>query len=1620
MKKIKLLPILSVPLAAAPLVSLYDYEFDKMYYAEHIVTISDIQKLFKELFQDNFIANSYNPRYYGHSSYRLINNKKYVSNSNLSGNWFNKNGQINLNNLDNINNLSFNSFYSQFKNELNQFEVNEQDIFNVFSIYRNKKNELNFNNIEELKSKVKTETINVTIDKLENNNLFKFDDDFYYEYDEYTIRYENDNSSLEYAEFSGENDYYYNALNDEEDLLKSGHLVINNDEFWPSIEYLKLSDFKISKTDDDFYFLKTKIDEQEYLNNKLSSLYKLNLYYEIKPYLSKYRNKFLVSSTNKIFLDVNNNIPTFRTEISYIDEIDIKDFLLSKYLNKKEVKNINENYIYEVEYDDYAEFIVNLGKNYTSMSIFNKLIQNFNDRNIKMIYDNQNPYFEANFENKKLKIYLKIKPNSTINDSFWWNRFNIVVPKYNSNNATQKLFSLNVSVPADDSQNINNQYNISVLEKPNKTFFSQARIFLNLSNKRNEELIINDNIVPIGLTGFIYNINPTDKKMKIQIKVYDVDSDNNILDTYKVFTISDNLFSDIGIENVYDEINFKLHSWNPKQNLEQAQKINPYIIDENFKEVSDKDGNLIKNPEYDFKINPNTGTYESIWTLNKAFYENISDFVVWPKINKLESENKILEYFANENDSIIVKTIFADNGLKLDFSQGFTEINGYYLGNDINSLGNSFTKFSLPTDKDKILYFTAPFSEGWYLLSAIQKTGLAKYYLIYQTNEKFKNNSQENVLDNSFLNLKNQNKVNNLINSKYFYSFRDYVKAQSLDIQNLSYSDLIIQYENFLLFNNLSFNVYFDNLKQNDFINDFENYLISNNKFGDTKPTLNEFKELLFNFINSKMNNDKNQKNIYSYIETKPIDNLEPQKFDYLNNENDKNLIIIKPDEDLNIYNFKFNYNIDPSTTIVNFIKNKESYNVDLTEWLYKNGYRINFPLELIFNENKLIELISKKTINDWLKNESLLKEIVKENITHFKIFNKEIDINNETFEINGKNINITELLSLLKNISFSFSEKGIFINIFGKYEINGEKFIINSSDLNLKIDWPIYSSPFSSFKINNLKYDNFNLEKIKNELNKNNLFSNQNYETTIEDVLYEFILEYLNDFKIDNIYSDIDLLVTSEYTKYLTDEELLDEEKIKKITKNLVLNKISNDYVLNKIIDEIKAKKLINSSEIDFNIDKKELKSKLKQILNSKYDELNNKYSKLSEIINYWIDKDKIIFSISNHKISKYNEDISELLKDFNNLKFVLEDKEANFNWNNINNFFEYKKRLLKIIKNNLDKYRFNLKSLEKYQEWINYYDSLGNGFKKEILYILWTFFDKEAAKISKNKTEEIKLFSHFFPKENINNIIENFLIKQNYSLNAEKINNNEIFNNLLIKNKEKFLSYTKDIVLISPIESITGEKNISAISILNIEIDKLIDNSNKSNNDNSSDNNDSNNSNNDNINTQNNDESKINLSSFYFNDISIFLNQNDSTSYKDKIITKIIENILNVFDFNQEQKAELLKNINLPTFNDAFFKDILVKSNNLAILEEKEYYKNSKNISFKANLNSKKFIGENNFNLNIYLNKDFDLDYEEKLKEKTKIIWISTLVLALILTSGIITTVIVLNKKQRKVKII
>ncbi|MGV2393515.1 UNVERIFIED_CONTAM: hypothetical protein O8I53_11500 [Campylobacter lari] len=119
-------------------------------------------------------------------------------------------------------------------------------------------------------------------------------------------------------------------------------------------------------------------------------------------------------------------------------------------------------------------------------------------------------------------------------------------------------------VPKPDSQKTSNQYLINLVKNDNLTLFSQAFVNLVLSPKRNEELIINDNVVPISLTGFKYKIKPTDKKLKIQVKVYDLVNNNNVAEINKnnfhIFTITEDLFKQTEITSVYDEIDFKLHN----------------------------------------------------------------------------------------------------------------------------------------------------------------------------------------------------------------------------------------------------------------------------------------------------------------------------------------------------------------------------------------------------------------------------------------------------------------------------------------------------------------------------------------------------------------------------------------------------------------------------------------------------------------------------------------------------------------------------------------------------------------------------------------------------------------------------------------------------------------------------------------------------------------------------------------------------------------------------------------------------------------------------------------------------------------------------------------------------
>ncbi|MCU4706973.1 hypothetical protein, partial [Mycoplasma sp. CSL7503-lung] len=1354
---------------------------------------------------------------------------------------------------------NFNDFWKKLKKELSNFKVVNQDIFNISE---NTKNALFINDLK-LKSTIESKTLSVdvstylpftdTISGATINNSYskyKLSNLYFYEYSQYLLTTtSNQDLGLYEQELSPkQNSKSYRPSGD---YNAFSSLIIKNNEYWPSIIPLKIEDFEFNNDK-----LRVKQNKDEFYNNQINSLYNLNLFNKIKNNWSNLTNKYLVKSEDRIKLISSRFGTHFDTKISFLDEEDIKKYALEKFLLSKGVKKINNNWNYDIEFDDYVEYISSLGTKVQNSNIYRHLTSKLSN-NIKFIYSDR-PYVEVIYTefnaNEPIKIFINPSAQNSNKNTYWWERFKINIPKLSedtSENSVQQVFSLKegIAVPVSDEAHKQNQYNYQKLDNNLITLVSAASINLFLSPKNNEELIINDRVVPISLIGFIYKILPTDQKLKIQVKEYKVEAGKINRNEAKVYTITENLFKDIELNKVFDEIDFKLHSWDPKINFDQAQKINPYQIDSNFKEIVDKDGNLISNPDYDFKINPKTGTYEQIWTLSSKFYKQISNLKIWPKISKL-NESKLVEYFGEENNSVIVKTIFADAGLHLQFDDGFKEIKGFYFGNDLADIQN-IQEFNLTTDSQGILYFAAPKTEGWYLLNAIQKTGLPKFYLIYQTNQKFKDSQEKNILDNAFIKLNQLNLVNNLENSKFFTSFKEFLNNKSLDINSLNYSDLIIQYENFLLYKNISFSLHFNSLKQEEFINDFEKYLVDNNKlsneetllYNSLKPELQEYKQLLADFIESKMQNDKNQTNIYSYLNSKPISLVEAEKFEYLNSDNDKEVNIYQNDSTLNVYSFNFNYNLQPNSTIIKFIKDEPTQKIDLTSWLSKKGYKINWPINIFLDKDKIKQKLEQRTLSDWKNNINYLQEFILKSISGYSIgegfYNldfinengTEMDVDdyfsyfdNTFFLLNGKSFNLGEILKHLFKPKISLTNNSIYIFWDGLFELNDEKFIITKdSNTTIEIEYPKFSNPLDFLEISDLSYDNFSLAQLKEDLKSDNLFNNFNYETEYDNNHYEYDFKYLQNFKIKNLDYELDLLSSEEYTKYL---DL--NEKPKSIIKQLILSNTNSNFIFEKTLKEIKDKNLIENKEFDFNRPKNELIVALKSVIGNKYDLINKKYTFLKEVIDYWIDKTNKSFAISNHKKSLEIQQINELLSKLTEFKFVLVDKHNQMYWNNINQFIQNKKMLFNYISSNIEKFKYTTESIENFKIWLEFANKLKNSHKKDVLFNLWRFLEVELDKISQNKLEKIRLFSHIYTKLNIENVINGIydglkLVDKPYQeFDKEKIKEN-IFNNETI-NSDYYLLKT-NISLISPLKTITGEYNLKSYIFSNLKPSQLID---------------------------------------------------------------------------------------------------------------------------------------------------------------------------------------------------
>ncbi|QNM93325.1 hypothetical protein H9M94_01690 [Mycoplasma sp. Pen4] len=1742
-----------------------DIEFTKDF------TYDSLLKMFHDAFPENVILG---PR---ENEYKLIN-ENHISTENTDATpYINTSNEIDFVNPryfdldeerdkiysllnDNAEVLSFDSFWLNFKGNLKFYDVSNQDIFNVAN---NKlKKALNLSNIPELSEKIRSEQIRATafsVNFNETNN--KFTSSYIPKY--LTYSYKQNSANNQWKLFSKQTNPDWSRNNTPENAT----ITIQNNEFWPSIRPFYPSGGLVITSDgsENFSFLQN--DEVHDLKDAmLNSFYKLNLYNNLKTAYRHKQNQYLVQSNNPITMKVERPLPNslwitpsarerklrnleFTTTINYIDEADMKEYAFNQFFNARGLNKINNEWYFQVDYDAFVDYVSNFGKNVNQLKIYEILKETFGTANFEFKFQKEPEVIvKYNYYNNESGVRVHLVPNYSYYDTNWWERLTINVPKIvNNETSLQKIFSLNVLAPKSDDQvsggeKPSDQYQISQLEQPSITFFSQAVINLPLSVKRNEELLINDKVIPVSLTGFTYNVLPNDKKLKIQVKVYHREENGEInRDNFKIYTITEDLFKSAKVNTVFDEIEFKLHSWDPAVNLNQAQKINPYIIDANFKEIQDVDGNLIPNPDYDPKINAKTGTYEQIWTLNSSFYKHIQDLNLWPTITKLE-ENKLSEYFAEERNSIIAKTIFADNGLVLNFGEGFDRIDGFYLGNNLSELNDSKirnSKFSLPNESEKILYFTSPRANGWYLLSATQKTGLTKYYLIYQTNQKFKQREQQNILDKAFNELRNAKLVNNLANSKFLTPFREYTKNKSLDIESMSYSDLVIEYENFLFYNNVVFNVNFKELNTSELLREFFfDELIKNNKLIlrdqplfkeqtnselpidnwnlstplrsvlrnltpnnlSSKPELNEFLELFKQFLETKIQNNKEVKNIYSYFSSEPISNeiLKPETFEYLNNVNDKNIEVRQPNESIYTYDFSFKYNLDPNQTVIRFNMNRNNHTVDLTPFLSALGYKVKWPIKVEIDKGKIKEFLENKTFNDW-NNETGLKEIVdyiKENILN-------ITINGETYQQNAfdtteihlgtKDIQLRDIINALKP-EINLTAKSIYIYLNNEIEVENENMVFYQSDSRIDLELPNFSNPFAFLKsIKNLSYDNLTRDELVAKLNDPALFNNFVMNTYIDNKSYNFNLNYLRDFYIQNINDNLSLLTTDEYTKYLSDDEIKDEG-VKTLLKNLVLrplNAINRDDILIEQLKYIfanKSKINANSNKTNlpnFNLPKPELINQFKTPeFKVEYQEAMKNYEVLERIFKYWVPKARKSFTISNHRKTIYDGTLSELLSDMKPFKIILSDENNLFTWEKINDFFRAKIREYNKISLQPDKFRFLNNSLDKFKEWLEYAKKLKNSHRKKILYYLWSFLDQQALKISKNKVESIKLFSHFFPNATIDNIIQGIYdglkLTNKYQGQDRETLKEGIFNKETSLNESFYLLKTST-NFVSPFRSITGTCNLPIYVFSNIDPESLNDNTFKTAPDddftddssttntngddeedeetangnsgkngdsgiNNGDDNHSNTNNNDagngNENNQNpNDKgtkeknndaetpnggdkdpihlaNKIDLSKYKFKNIQFFINNEYLDDIKVEIVKEIVKNIVEVFNFDEKIKSEIINQIELPKFDDEFFK-VIIKKEKHKLINGKDYYENTKLINFRAKKNSTILTGGNNFTIDFYTSKDFNPFKKQEEAAKERIIWISSVVLGIIMLSGGIATVFTLNKRQRKVKV-
>ncbi|MGZ9432560.1 Mbov_0399 family ICE element protein [Mycoplasma sp. 480] len=641
--------------------------------------------------------------------------------------------------------------------------------------------------------------------------------------------------------------------------------------------------------------------------------------------------------------------------------------------------------------------------------------------------------------------------------------------------------------------------------------------------QENEILYINDRKIDVINRDFFYDLNfnykeSTNAVYKIDLVKYDK-SDINKENKNEIFRWT----AIIEIENNNLDLKLRWFAWDPANNKNQRDLIEPFLKDSNNNFILNNDGSKKKNPFYDPLIDKETGTKKQLVWVD---YSNNSNLLPYETIflqDPIDSLGKIRNKNF-EKIGFIAEAVVIEKGVNLKVNDSTSSNKRFKIDNQNNEFNliddneNNHNGTPIKISENENNYFS---SSGIWLFTSKLPKGLTNYKIALIGNKKSNNN-----FTSIFVNSKISNFFDTLYGKHLSIYLKNKYKFNEETIKNINYEKIIKYWQEYV---SSSINGYFQNTILENTIE--INPLINEEGIKLQAKSINEKDfESNKNFFNENILDFENK--------DKTIWKIEQLK-------TNKNII-------------KISFDIKEEVSNSDFVINNKYFYIPVS---WRTDYLQEIEHLNSADKTEIIPSIDKEYIS---KNFSL---------------EQELNANSEWFNFENKDKVSYFIEKLDDKLIFNFEVIHHFQEQYFIKKENSSIVYKIKSNTNFKLVKKMFNN-FSSNSINLGNETNSEkiLEKIKNFLAENisnNFNYNEDYFIENETEKVEEIINLANRNKEDFIYLKIKSNHSDE-NKIITIFNF--ENKTRKIKEILDLSTIKMEDLILKSIDEIEIKNKIIS----------------------------------------------------------------------------------------------------------------------------------------------------------------------------------------------------------------------------------------------------------------------------------------------------------------------------------------------------------------------------------------------------------------------------------------------------------